>query len=88
MTCLFSDENDQTEKEKFRRQEREGITRGGEPLRRLEEMGRIPSTSGGVSHREKQGHFTVVLLLCQLSEARTSSVSERFGVECVCSFET
>lgn len=35
-------------------------------------MGRIPSTSGGVSHREKQGHFTVVLLLCQLSEARTS----------------
>lgn len=57
---LFADESsDEIDREKFKMQGREGITRGGKPLRRLEEMGWIQSSSGGVSHRQKQRHFTV-----------------------------
>lgn len=59
-SCLFANESsDEMEREKFKMQGREGITRGGKPLRRLGEMAWIQSSSGGVSHRQKHRHFTI-----------------------------
>lgn len=43
--------------------------------------------SGVVTCREKQGHFPIWRLVCQVSGAQTSFVSESLDVGFVCSFE-
>lgn len=84
MTSLFADDGNRVEREKVKRQEREGLNPRRETPEKGVEMGWTRSPSGGVSHQGKQGHFALVLLLCQLREARTSSVSAGLVVRCAC----
>lgn len=54
MTSLFADDGDRVEREKVKRQEREGLNPRRETPEKGVEMGWTRSPSGGVSHQGKQ----------------------------------